>query len=150
MSPLPSEPTKFILTKDQPVMTRRAQSIEPRLSEALLRACRASPEVSACYLLDVKKPNSDDQALHIALTVDDEARCMDQVAQRFWSEIRHFPERAGRIFVLSSKRIADDYAGSEFYLRGKPNHSAERTASQPTGQVGLFERLRRLVRGRSL
>ena len=53
-------------------------------------------------------------------TVDDEAHCMDEVAQRFWSEILPYISRTEPTFILSSKKFAEAYSGQEFILEARP------------------------------
>lgn len=115
--PGPPIPGKFSLSADVPLQTRRAQAVEKSLSEAILGVCRASQEIAACYLLDARKPNTEEIGLIIALTVSDEPHQMDQLAQRFQSMLREFPEQARKTVIMSSATFLAAYEGTEFYSR---------------------------------
>lgn len=114
---MPEIPGKFALTSDVAIETRTARGVNVRLAEAVRRTCGAIPHLSACYLLDARKPGTGEMALIIAATLDDEASQMDSVAQQFQAMLRDFPTRASNTFIMSSAQFAQEYAGEEFYIR---------------------------------
>jgi hypothetical protein len=112
-----SVPGKFELTSDVTIQARRAQAVDAQLAEAVRGTCAASEHISACYLLDARKPETGEIALIVAVTLDDEAAHMDLVAQQFQAMLRQFPAHASKTWIMSSARFAHDYAGAEFYVR---------------------------------
>jgi hypothetical protein len=46
------------LSKEIPVQIRRAQHVGLELENAIRGACRRSPAVSACYLLDTRRKDN--------------------------------------------------------------------------------------------
>lgn len=112
-------PEKFTLTSDVKLQTRRAQAVDTELAETIRRTCNGIPQLSAYYLLDARKPETQETALIIAVTLDDEAAQMDFVAQQFQAMLRKFLTQASKIFLMSSAQFAHKYAGAEFYVRKK-------------------------------
>jgi hypothetical protein len=53
----------------------------------------------------------------IAVTLEDEALYLDWVGQQFQLMLKRFPSQASKTFIMSSGKLARDYAGSEFYVR---------------------------------
>ncbi len=114
---MPQIPGKFELATEVTIQTRRAQAVDGQLAAAVRRTCEASQHITACYLLDTRKPETGETALIIALTLDDEAGRMDPVAQEFQVMLRQFPSQASKTYTMSSAGFIHDYAGSEFYVR---------------------------------
>jgi hypothetical protein len=108
---------KFILQSDEMIQTRRAQTVDPQLAGAIRQACTANSNVIACYLLDARKPNTNDIVLIIAVTVEDETKNIDLVAQQLWEMLQRFPTYLSKTFIMSSVNFRDRYFGSEFYIR---------------------------------
>lgn len=108
---------KFTLQSDITIQTRRAQAVDPQFAEAIRQVLRANNKVIACYLLDARKPNSEEITQIIALTVEDEAENLDVVSQQLWEMLQKFPSRATKTFMMSSVNFKDRYFGSEFYIR---------------------------------
>jgi hypothetical protein len=57
------------------IQTRRAQHVDASLRDAIRAACTRSPRISACYLLDSRRPDSGTTALRVAVVLDDEQQC---------------------------------------------------------------------------
>jgi hypothetical protein len=110
-------PGKMALPSAVTIQTRRAQHVEEPLGEAIRRVCRENSAITACYLLDARKPDADETGLIIALTVDDEAHQMDQLARQFQQMLRGFPERAPNTMIMSSASFLPRHEGAEFYSR---------------------------------
>ncbi len=109
---------KTKVTAPAQVATRRAQNVDEFLAHAIRQICEASPELAACYLLDMQRPGEPEMHFVIALTVDDEPGQMEAVAGRFLQLLQsEFPAQADRTFVMSAKSFAERYAGHEFYTR---------------------------------
>jgi hypothetical protein len=112
---------KFALQSDTEIQTRRAQNVDLQFSEAIRNVLKANNRVIDCYLLDARKPDTEEIIQIIALTVEDEAKDIDIVSQQLWEMLQKFPDRKGKTFMMSSVTFKDDYLGSEFYVRGGEN-----------------------------
>jgi hypothetical protein len=112
-------PVKLIFASDVTVQTRRAR-VDQRLADAVLKVCETNHYIAACYLLDTRKPETEEIVLTIAVTLDDELLRMDSVAAQFQDMLKQFPEQAGKAYMMSSAGFIESYAGSEFYVRKKP------------------------------
>ena len=112
-----SIPGKLRLISKVEVQTRRAQAVDPQLAGAIRSACQSNRCIAACYLLDARKPETEEIVLFIAVTVDDEAAHMDSVAQQFQTMLRQFPIQAPKTFIMSSAGFIERHAGTEFYTR---------------------------------
>ena len=108
---------KFALQWDVTMQTRKAQAVDPQFAEAIGQVLRVNNKVIACYLLDARKPNSEEIIQIIALTVEDEAKDLDIVAQQLWEMLQKFPDHVTKTFMMSSVNFRDRYVGSEFYIR---------------------------------
>ena len=108
---------KFVLTSEQAIQTRRAQSVDPQLALAIQKECKKIPHLAGCYLLDGRKPETGEVAFIIAVTVDDEPAHMDLAAQRFQRMLQQFPAHANKTYIISSHAFGERYAGAEFYVR---------------------------------
>jgi hypothetical protein len=108
---------KIKLTQDVPLQTRRAQALPAPLADAIHAVCRARTEISACYVLDVRKPETEEVGLIIAVTVDDEVRNLDEVAQAFQIALHDFPEQAHKTFIMSAVTFLPQHEGAIFYAR---------------------------------
>ncbi len=115
---MPEIPEKLVLSSEVTIQTRRAQAVDPLLSSAIQRVCKAASQVAACYLLDGRRQDNGESGLIIALTVDEESEQMGSVAQQFQVMLAEFPSQAAKTVIMSSARFADRYAGTEFYTRG--------------------------------
>jgi hypothetical protein len=110
-------PGRIELESDVPLQCRRAQEVDPEFARAVQRVCEQCRQVSACYLLDARRPDTGEMALIIALTVDDEAQDMYVAAQRFQAMLHQFPAQAPKTFIMSSSSFVESYAGAELYSR---------------------------------
>jgi hypothetical protein len=116
---MPSIPGKLKLASKVEVQVRRAQVVDPQLARAIRRTCQSNRCIGACYLLDVRKPDTEDIHLMIALTLDDEASNMDSVAQQFQKMLEQFPNQAPKTWIMSSAKYVERFRGTEFYLKTK-------------------------------
>ena len=91
--------------------------MDVQLEGAILKACKANNNIIACYLLDGRKPESEEIILIIAVTVEDETNKMDFVAQQLWEMLQQFPHQASKTFIMSSSPFKGSHNGSEFYIR---------------------------------
>jgi hypothetical protein len=110
-------PGMFVLTSEVPIQTRRAQAVDADLAAAIRGYCESIPYIIACYLLDARKPDTDEIVLLIAVTLDDEAAHLVWVGQQFQAMLQRFPAQAGKTFITGSVEFAQSYAGTEFYVR---------------------------------
>jgi len=108
---------KFLLTADTTFQFRRAQGLDARLAKEIRSVCEASEQINACYLLDARKPDTEEMVLIIAVTLDEEAKYMDLVAQQFQAILQQFPIYSSKTFIMSSASFIDRYAGTEFYAK---------------------------------
>jgi hypothetical protein len=109
--------------------------------------------------MEIKRKESTAREILVAATVDAMKKYVSQVLipaklidEDTW---RHTDGGTGSDLCNRKYAIANDIAGRwekglEARIGKAANNPVERTASQPTGQVGLFGRLWRLARGRSL
>jgi hypothetical protein len=105
------------LESDITLQFRLAEEVDSELARAVQRVCEQCRQVSACYLLDARRPDTGEMALIIALTVDDEAQDMDVAAHQVQTILRQFPAQAPKTFIMSSASFVESYAGAEFYSR---------------------------------
>lgn len=108
---------RFQLEADITIQTRRAQVIDAQFAEAIRQVCRENSNIVACYLLDARKPEAEEIVTIIAVTVENEAKNIETVAQQFWEMIQAFPQQVARTFIMSSANFRDGYSGSEFYVK---------------------------------
>ncbi len=108
---------RFTLQSDITIQARRAQAVEPQFADAIRQVLKMNNKVIACYLLDARKPDSENIIQIIALTIEDEINNIDVIAQQLWEMLQKFPDRALKTFVMSSVNFRDTYFGSEFYIR---------------------------------
>ena len=113
---------KLTLQSDVEIQTRRAQSVNPQFAEAIREVLKTNNEVIACYLLDARKPDSDEIIQIIALTVENEAKDIDFVSQKLWEMmLEKFPDRVATTYIMSSATFKERYSGFEFYVRSSAN-----------------------------
>lgn len=113
-----SAPGKFILTKAETWQFRRAQSVDSRLAAALRQICEANQVIRSCFLLDSRKSEASSEVkLTIAISLDDEARDMNDVVIQLQRALREFPETAQNTAIMSAKPFERAYVGAEFYRR---------------------------------
>lgn len=110
-------PGKLVVTSDIHLQSRRAQNVSSLLAEAIRRVCRENDFIMACYLLDLRKPQTGEIGFAIAITVEDEVHQMDSVAQHFQTMLRDFPDMAPKTVIMSSATFLPNHAGAEFYSR---------------------------------
>jgi hypothetical protein len=110
----------FVLTSETTIQTRRAQTVDAELATAIRGYCESIPYIIACYLLDARKPDTEEIVLIIAVTLDDEAAHLVWVGQQFQAMLQRFPAQAGKTFIKGSGELTDRHAGTEFYVRRAP------------------------------
>ena len=110
-------PGKFALNSDVTLQTRRAQSVNPQLADAIQCTCEANQQIVACYLLDARKPETGEIGFIIAVTLAAKTESLDSVAQQFQEMLRHFPIQARNTIIMSSEIFTDRHAGTEFYAK---------------------------------
>jgi hypothetical protein len=108
---------KFVLQSDEVIQTRRAQAVDPVFAEAIRQVLKANSQVIGGYFLDARKPNSEGTFFILALTLEDESKDLDLVAQQIWDMLQQFPQHKFKTFMMSSVPFKDRYGGSEFYIR---------------------------------
>ena len=108
---------RFTLQSDITIQTRRAQAVEPQFADAIRQVLKMNHKVIACYLLDARKPDTEEIIQIVALTIEDEINNIDIVAQQLWEMLQKFPDRTLKTFMMSSVNFRDRYLGSEFYIR---------------------------------
>jgi|SRR5262249_21421048 len=108
----------IVLSKAVSLETRRAQNLSPSLKAALLKLCEGNSSILNCFVLDARRPGSEEIGLIMAVTLKSGQAEMDSIATQFEAMLREFPERAKNAFLMSSDTICDRRdAGSEFYVR---------------------------------
>lgn len=107
----------FVLTSQTAIQTRRAQAVDAELATAIRGYCESIPYIIACYLLDARKPDTEEIVLIIAVTLEDEAAQLVWVGQQFQAMLQRFPSHASKTFITGSSQLAQGYAGTEFYVR---------------------------------
>ena len=107
----------FVLTSETKIQTRRAQAVDADLATAIRGYCESIPYIVACYLLDARKPDTEEIVLIIAVTLEDEAAQFAWVGQQFQAMLQRFPAHASKTFITGSAEFAEGYAGTEFYVR---------------------------------
>src|SRR5260370_39068443 len=114
---MPSLPGKIELDSDVTLQFCLTEEVDPELAHAVQRVCEQCRQVSACYLLDARRPDTRETALIIALTVDDEAQDMDVAARQGQAILRQFAAQAPKTFIIASSSFLETYAGTELYSR---------------------------------
>jgi len=128
--------TKFALQSDVEIQTRRAQSVDPQFAEAIRDVLKENNKVIACYLLDARKPDSEEMIQIIALTVEDDEKDIDFVSQQLWEMLQKFPDHVATTFMMSSVSFEEQYSGSEFYVRNSINSIFSRFTKTFFGDLG--------------
>jgi len=102
------------LTADTSFQYRLARSVSSDVQRLVTFVCQSNQQVRACYLLDVRKPDSSDVRLGIAVLADDQ---IEMVIDRFISVFDEYPETERHIIIFPANHIAPELAGHEFYTR---------------------------------
>ena len=108
-------PGKFAIASDTTVQFRRASTLKPQFTEAIRNVCESNDTIDSCYLLDVRKPNTEEIALHIAITTSDKSQNLDSIALQFQRVLQDFPEQASKTYICSSAPFLERCEGFEFY-----------------------------------
>jgi len=109
---------KLTLSRDTSVLTRCAQSLDAELSKLLLLVCANNFAIRACYILEAQKPGDNDIKFLVAVSLENEAQELDEVAGQFQGALRQFPTFAEKVFIMSANQsLFSEYQGQEFYRR---------------------------------
>ena len=108
---------KFALQSDIEIQSRRAQNVDRKFAKAIRNVLKSNNKVIDCYLLDVRRLDTEEVIQIIALTVEDEAKDIDIVSQQLWEMLQKFPDRLEKTFMMSSITFKEQYSGTEFYVR---------------------------------
>jgi hypothetical protein len=95
----------------------RPNSLDPRFTEGIQRFCQESPHISACYIVDARRPSTGEVTMIIAVTLDDEAKQLEGVVTQFKALLLQLPSQAERTMITATTPVIQSYAGEEFYLR---------------------------------
>jgi hypothetical protein len=95
----------------------RPQSLDPRFTEGIQAFCRQTPQIAACYILDARRPATDELTMIIAVTLDDEASQLDGVISGFKTVLAQLPYQAEKTVISAATPILLHYAGEAYYSR---------------------------------
>ena len=107
-------PSEFALREDISVETRRAQALSSEFIQAVHGVCARNRSIAACYVLDVRYQSK--EWLLIAIVIDQNSVSLDALAVEVSHAVCNVPE-GPRVLIKSAGELAEDYRGSEFYLR---------------------------------
>ena len=104
------------------MQTRRAQNVDASLRAAIRVACTHSPRISACYLLDSRRPDDGKTALLVAVVLERQYEHDDQqyqhAIQPLLDALRKFPPPP-ETWIISASSLGniERCRGTEFYVR---------------------------------
>src|ERR1043166_2526594 len=95
----------------------RPMSLDPRFTEGIQAFCQKTPQISACYILDARRPSTGELTVLIAVTLDDEASQLDGVIIGFKGILGELPSQAERTIISATTPLLLHYAGEAYYSR---------------------------------
>jgi hypothetical protein len=95
----------------------RPMSLDPRFTEGIQTFCQKTPQISACYILDARRPSTGELTMVIAVTLDDEASQLDGVITGFKGILAELPSQAERTIISATTPLLLHYAGEAYYNR---------------------------------
>ena len=95
----------------------RPMSLDPRFTEGIQAFCQQTPQISACYILDARRPSTGELTMVIAVTLDDEAAQLDGVITGFKGILAQLPSQAEKTIISATTPLLLHYAGEAYYSR---------------------------------
>jgi hypothetical protein len=92
-------------------------SLDPRFTEGIQAFCRQTSQISACYILDARRPSTGELTMVIAVTLDDEASQLDGVIAAFKGILAQLPSQAEKTIISATTPLLLQYAGEAYYSR---------------------------------